>query len=210
MKPHGDGVVLLAAIRDTHQRLRDRQLRIDVPSHGDVAPPAPPRRVGKRVAIFGAKGGVGRTLVAVSVALGLRKLTKQSVVLMDADFLFGDLHFNLTNERNIIDLLPHAKRWIQNWWTRSSASTPAVYLLSRPPRPEQADAIKDGVGSIALLRRPHAGGADMADVYVVVTAPHLGGLRNTRHFLEIAKRLGYSEDGWVSCSIEPTLRPTWP
>ena len=30
--------------------------------------------------------------------------------------------------------------------------------------------------------------------YVVVLAPHLGAMRNTRHFLEVAKTLGYSED----------------
>lgn len=35
---------------------------------------------------------------------------------------------------------------------------------------------------------------DLADVYVVVLAPHLGALRNTRHFLDIAKKLGYAED----------------
>src|ERR1700730_1760039 len=35
---------------------------------------------------------------------------------------------------------------------------------------------------------------DMADVYIVVVAAHVGALRNTRHFLDVAGKLGYSED----------------
>jgi pilus assembly protein CpaE len=214
LKPYGDGAGLLGTIRDTHQRLLDRQLRTDVPANGEVAPAAPPRRVGKRVAVFGAKGGVGRTLVAVSLALAVRQLTQESVVLMDADFLFGDadLHLNLTNDRSILDLLPHIEALdsqLVDQVVGKHAS--GVHLISRPPRPEQADAIKDGhirtlVSSLGMLYdwvvldTPPSyddrmlAVLDMADVYVVVLAPHLGALRNTRHFLEIAKKLGYSED----------------
>jgi pilus assembly protein CpaE len=214
LKPYGDGAGLLATIRDTHQRLLDRQLRIDLPSNGEIAAPVPPRRLGKRVAVFGAKGGVGRTLVAVSLALALRQLTQESVVLMDADFLFGDadLHLNLTNERSILDLLPHIEaldsKLVDQVVGKHSSG---VHLLSRPPRPEQADAIKDGhlrtlVSSLGMLYdwvvldTPPSyddrmlAVLDLADVYLVVLAPHLGALRNTRHFLEIAKKLGYSED----------------
>ncbi|MDQ6674210.1 MAG: response regulator [Chloroflexota bacterium] len=214
LKPYGDGVALLGTIRDTYQRLVDRRLRTDLSSNGATTVAAPPRRVGKRVAVFGAKGGVGRTLVAVSLALAMRQLTKESVVLMDADFLFGDadLHLNLTTERSIIDLLPHIEaldsKLVDQVVGKHSSG---VHLLSRPPRPEQADAIKDGdmrtlVSSLGMLYEwvvldtPPSyddrmlAVLDLADVYVVVLAPHLGALRNTRHFLEIAKQLGYAED----------------
>jgi pilus assembly protein CpaE len=214
LKPYGDGAGLLATIRDTHQRMLAHQLQIEAPVSGPVAPPAAPRRLGKRVAVFGAKGGVGRTLVATSMALALRQLTRESVVLMDADFLFGDadLHLNLTNERSILDLLPHIEsldsKLVDQVVGKHSSG---VHLLSRPPRPEQADAIKDGdvrtlVASLGLLYEwvvldtPPSyddrmlAVLDLADVYVIVLAPHLGALRNTRHFLEVAQKLGYSED----------------
>ena len=214
LKPFGDGAELLETIRDTHERLLDRQLRTDLPGNGEISAPAVPRRLGKRVAVFGAKGGVGRTLVAVSLALAMRQLTQESVVLMDADFLFGDadLHLNLTTERSILDLLPHIEaldsKLVDQVVGKHSSG---VHLLARPPRPEQADAIKDGdvrtlVSSLGMmyewvvLDTPPSyddrmlAVLDLADVYVVVLAPHLGALRNTRHFLEVAKKLGYSED----------------
>src|SRR5579859_7626573 len=89
LKPFGDGAKLLETIRDTHARMVGRQLRTEVPGNGQVVAAGVPRRMGKRVAVFGAKGGLGRTLVAVSLALAMRQLTRESVVLMDADFLFG-------------------------------------------------------------------------------------------------------------------------
>jgi pilus assembly protein CpaE len=214
LKPFGDGAKLLETIRDTYMRVLGRQLQPALPSNGQIAEPGGPRRLGKRVAVFGAKGGVGRTLVAVSLALALRQLTRESVVLMDADFLFGDvdLHLNLTTERSILDLLPHIEaldsKLVDQVVGKHSSG---VHLLARPPRPEQADAIKDGdvrilVSSLSMLYEwvvldtPPSyddrmlAVLDLADVYVVVLAPHLGTLRNTRHFLEVAKKLGYSED----------------
>ena len=214
LKPFGDGVALLQTIRDTHQRLLERQLRLDAPSNGHLAAPAVARRLGKRVAVFGAKGGVGRTLVAVSLALTLRQLTRDSVVLMDADFLFGDadLHLNLTTERSVLDLLPHIEELDSKLVEQVVGKHPSgVHLLARPPRPEQADAIKDVdvrslVSSLSMiyewvvLDTPPSyddrmlAVLDLADVYVVVVAPHLGALRNTRHFLDVARQLGYSAD----------------
>jgi pilus assembly protein CpaE len=215
LKPFGDGAKLLETIRDTHERLLDRQLRTDLPgSNGQLAAPGAPRRLGKRIAVFGAKGGVGRTLVAVSLALAMRQVTQELVVLMDADFLFGDadLHLNLTTERSIIDLLPHIEaldsRLVDQVVGKHSSG---VHLLARPPRPEQADAIKDSdvrtlISSLGLLYEwvvldtPPSyddrmlAVLDLADVYVVVLAAHVGALRNTRHFLEVARKLGYSED----------------
>jgi pilus assembly protein CpaE len=90
---------------------------------------------------------VGRTLVAVSLALTLRQLTGESVVLMDADFLFGDadLHLKLTTERSVLDLLPHIEALDSKMVNQVVGKYPnGVHLLARPPRPEQADAIKDG------------------------------------------------------------------
>jgi pilus assembly protein CpaE len=214
LKPFGDGVKLLETIRETHHRMRDRQLRTDQPTNGHAAPVAAPRRLGKRIAVFGAKGGVGRTLVAVSLALAMRQLTREAVVLMDADFLFGDadLHLNLTTARSILDLLPHIEALDSKLVDQVVGKHPSgVHLLARPPRPEQADAIKDGdvrtlVSSLGMLYdwvvldTPPSyddrmlAVLDLADVYIVVVTAHVGALRNTRHFLEVAKKLGYSED----------------
>jgi pilus assembly protein CpaE len=214
LKPFGDGVQLLQSIRDTHQRMRGRQLRVDRPASGHVVAPAAPARIGRRVAVFGAKGGLGRTLVAVSLAVDLRQHASESVVLMDADFMFGDadLYLGLSNLRSIMDLLPHIEALDSQLVAQVVGKhASGVHLLARPPRPEQADSIKDVhvrtlVSSLAMLYEwvvldtPPSyddrmlAVLDLADVYVVVLAPHLGALRNTRHFLEVARKLGYPED----------------
>src|SRR5262245_8633791 len=46
---------------------------------------------GTVVSVTGAKGGVGKSVVAINLALALRKLTGRSVALMDADTHFGDV-----------------------------------------------------------------------------------------------------------------------
>jgi pilus assembly protein CpaE len=214
LKPFGDGAALLLSIRETHARMHGRQLHLESPDMGPIGAHVAPARLGKRVAVFGAKGGLGRTLVAVSLALDLRQLTKESVVLMDADFMFGDadLHLGLSALRSIMDLLPHIEALDSQLVAQVVGQhSSGVHLLARPPRPEQADAIKDVhvrtlVSSLAMLYQwvvldtPPSyddrmlAVLDLADVYVVVLAPHLGALRNTRHFLDVARKLGYSED----------------
>jgi pilus assembly protein CpaE len=211
LKPFGDGSQLLDTIREVSSRVRARQVIV-----GDGAPVAPlaPLRLGKRIAVLGTKGGVGRTLVATSLALILRRQTSQPVVLVDADFLFGDasIQLGLVPERSVLDLLPHMgaldSGLVDSVVTKHSSG---LHLLARPPRPEQAEAltaehvrsILSAFGQIydwvvldtqlsyddrmlAVL--------DVADVFVLVVVAHLGALRNARHFLDAAKTLGYGQD----------------
>jgi pilus assembly protein CpaE len=62
---------------------------------------------GSVVTVFGAKGGVGKTTVAVNVAVALARETTQSVVLVDGDSGFGDVAsmLDLTPERDLTDLV---------------------------------------------------------------------------------------------------------
>lgn len=61
---------------------------------------------GSVITIFGAKGGVGKTTVAVNLATALVQETAQSVVLIDGDNGFGDVcgMLDLDAERTVVDL----------------------------------------------------------------------------------------------------------
>lgn len=211
LKPFGDGTALLETARDVYQRSSARQIPIGAV---DAVPSVPGPRLGRRIAMFGAKGGVGKTSLAVGLALILRQTAECKTVLFDADLLFGDanIHLDLIPERTIIDLVPHVdaldSRLVQSVIARHPSG---VHLLARPPRPEQADIITaEHIRAILSILATlyeftlvdlHSSydermlaALDLADLYIVMVSPDLGSLLGTRHFLDIAKTLGYSED----------------
>lgn len=49
------------------------------------------RGLGTIVTVAGAKGGIGKSTLAVNLAIALRRLTEQDVALLDADVQFGDV-----------------------------------------------------------------------------------------------------------------------
>ena len=61
---------------------------------------------GSVIAVFGAKGGVGKTTVAVNLAAALVRETGQSIVLVDGDNGFGDVcgMLDMEAERSVVDL----------------------------------------------------------------------------------------------------------
>src|SRR6266550_953960 len=68
LKPFGNGAQLFQTIRDVHGRSAARRLQAvgGVPMDAALRP-----HIGKRIAVLGAKGGVGATTLAVNVALVL-------------------------------------------------------------------------------------------------------------------------------------------
>src|SRR5581483_2433202 len=62
---------------------------------------------GKLWSVFGAKGGVGKTTLAVNLAVTLTRQPNLRVALVDTDLEFGDIgaHLNLAPSRTIMDLV---------------------------------------------------------------------------------------------------------
>jgi pilus assembly protein CpaE len=212
LKPFGDGTELLQTVREAHTRMQARRLQAGVTE--PVAAQGQPPRMGARIVVFGTKGGVGKTTVAVGLALALRQQTQQSVLLSDGDFVFGDanIHLDIASDRSILDLLPHMDALDSRLLDRVTAEhSSGIRLLPAPPRPEQADAItaSDVRTLLSLMSTAYdyvvtdtqpsydermLAVLDLADAYVVVFTPAMGVLRNTRRFLEVAGRLGYPLD----------------
>jgi pilus assembly protein CpaE len=212
LKPFGDGTHLLQTVRDVYSRLQARQLQF-----GDITPmagPASPPKFGERIVVFGTKGGVGKTSIAVELALALRQQTQQTALLFDADFLSGDanIHLDLPSEHSIIDVLPHTDSLDSRLLDLVTiAHSSGIHLLAAPPRPEQADVITAAHVRALLSMMGNAydyvvtdtqawydermlAVLDLADLYVVVLVPDMGALRSTRYFIEVANKLGYPMD----------------
>jgi pilus assembly protein CpaE len=62
---------------------------------------------GTIVTVTGAKGGIGKTVISVNLAVALRKETGRQVVVLDADTQFGDVAtmFDLSPSRTVADVL---------------------------------------------------------------------------------------------------------
>lgn len=210
LKPFGNGKQLFDTIREVHGRSSARRMQvIGGPSDGRFRP-----RIGKRVVVFGSKGGAGGTTVAVNVAVALKEVSRASVALIDADFLSGDaaIHLGLKAERTILDLVPHIDaldaRLVEQVMVVHRGG---LHVLARPTNPEQAEVltaehVRTIFSSLAQMYDEVVidtaltyddrmlGVLDLADLYIVVLTPHMGSLRSAHHFLQVARALGYPED----------------
>jgi pilus assembly protein CpaE len=174
-----------------------------------------PDRDGQIVAIFSPKGGVGRTTIAVNMAIAAATELGQTVVLVDASFQFGDvgvlLNLNPKN-KSIADLVPELEAGepesLDTFVINHSAG---VRVLLAPPSPEMAELITPTVVKRVLeaLRREHdlvivdctswfnettLAILDVADTVLTVLSLEITSIKNMRLFLEVADQLGYEQN----------------
>jgi pilus assembly protein CpaE len=212
LKPIRDPNDLATTIRTVRQRALERRALLTHPGPGVPAPaPVAPGKLGRRVAIFSAKGGQGKTILAVNLALMLRVLTEQRVVLVDADLRFGDANvlLDLPFGRSILDLMPHIDQLDSHLLDQVLAKhASGLELLMRPERPELAETITASHIEQVLTVLPRVfdhvivdcelsydekllAVLDRAEYIFMVLNPDLGVVRNTKHFLQLAQTLGY-------------------
>ncbi len=213
---------LTASIRQVHSREREKQSRMSaLPATAGQANGATPTaddsgsHDGQVIALFSPKGGVGRTTVAVNLAVAAATELGKTVVLMDGSFQFGDvgvlLNLNPKN-KSIADLVPELEAGelesIDTFMINHSAG---IRVLLAPPSPEMAELITPGGVKRVLeaLRRTHdlvsvdctswcnettLAILDAADVVLTMLSLEITSIKNMRLFLEVAEQLGYDSD----------------
>ena len=170
-------------------------------------------RDGQVIAIFSPKGGVGRTTIAVNLAVAAATELGKSVVLVDGSFQFGDvgvlLNLNPKN-KSIADLVPELEAGepesLDTFVINHSAG---VRVLLAPPSPEMAELITP-IGRQARPRgappaRTTSSSStapswfnettlailDAADIILTMLTLEITSIKNMRLFLEVADQLGY-------------------
>jgi pilus assembly protein CpaE len=202
---------LTASIRQVHAREKEKAGRAVITQ---AARTLAPTEDGQVVAVFSPKGGVGRTTIAVNLAVAAASELGKKVTLVDASFQFGDVAVLLNlnpKDKSMAELVPQLEEGRDpdsvDAFTLTHSS--GIHVLLAPPSPEMAELITPaGVKHVLEILRQHSelvvvdcaawfndtilGILDMADVVLTVLTLEITSIKNIRLFLEVAEQLGYS------------------
>ncbi len=131
-------------------------------------PVAQDARVGRVVVFCAPKGGTGRTTLAINTGVSIREVTREPVVIVDADYAAPaiDVALNLRGQRDIRDLLPKLNQLDTDLITSVlAAHTSGVRVLLAPP-PDDA--------GISAHPAPGAAGYGLAEAHVPLGARRPG------------------------------------
>lgn len=203
-----DGDTLIATIRDVVQTEQIRHTKGNVAVlNQQIAQKA------KIISLISAKGGVGKTTIAVNTATALAMQGKR-VALVDFDLQFGDvsLFMNLSPSRTVIELIRESNDIdpdvLDRYLTPHSSG---VQVLAAPKRPEEAEYVLPANIRVILqsLRRkfdyvivdtaPVANDVffailETSDDCFIVNTLNLAVLKNNRMLLELLALLGYDTE----------------
>jgi pilus assembly protein CpaE len=202
---------LTASIRQVYSREKEKAGRAAA-APGPRLPEAPQN--GQVVAVFSPKGGVGRTTIAVNLAVAAATELGKKVVLVDGSFQFGDVAvlLNLSSkDKSMAELVPELEAGrdpdsVDAFMVNHSSG---IRVLLAPPSPEMAELITPaGVKHVLEILRQRSevtvvdcgawfndtmlGILDLADVVLTVLTLEITSIKNIRLFLEVAEQLGYS------------------
>jgi pilus assembly protein CpaE len=167
--------------------------------------------LGKLLAFYGAKGGVGTTTLAINTAIALHQEGARRVALVDGVLQFGDhrVFLDLGNDRKSISDVVAASAidadLLKSIVVRHDSG---IDLLLAPPNPEDGDLVHEAqMGqALAQLRSMYdyvvvdvekrlgdvtLSVLDHADLIFVVMTADLSCLKNVRLVLEALGRVGY-------------------
>jgi pilus assembly protein CpaE len=180
--------------------------RIAGSGHDPTAP------TGSIIAVFGVKGGVGKTTLATNLAVALAQESSASVALVDLDVPFGDvaLMLDMHPEQDILDALADGVVDDLERLQKLLVRTPhGVHVLSSPLAPDDAGALDSRkVGQLlkrlaalhqfVLVDTPvgltelTAAALDVSELALLVTTPEIAALRRTHACLRLLQGLEFS------------------
>jgi pilus assembly protein CpaE len=170
---------------------------------------------GRVISVFAPKGGVGKTTVAVNMAVALREQTRERVHLFDADVGVGNVTAVLDApvRRGLADLADSPpSEWTDLAFEQIVATHPAtgVRILSWGNDPADSERITVDLLLAALrwgkahytfvIVDNHPGYDDRTmamltlatEIFLVVT-PEVGAIRNSSQFLRLAREVGLGD-----------------
>ncbi len=180
----------------------------------DTARPVERTQSGQVFAVWGPKGGVGRTFLAVNLAVAMATSGRKHVLLMDGclGFCTADVALDISGQKTIFDLVVDNDEdldaeLIERVVVHHSSGidvllAPSVenMLFLAPAHIQRMLTVMRRIyDCIVIDTRPILDETtiaflDLSDVIVTVCNPEIASLRNLRIFLDAASRLGYAPE----------------
>ena len=173
------------------------------------------REAGRVITLFSPKGGVGRTTLAVNLAVAMASDMGRSVALMDASFQFGDVGVLLNlnpRTKSIVDILGDAEGGNEVIDNALISHSTGIRVLLAPPSPGDGRAGHDGahpahrrpaprdthdlviIDCWPLFQDSTLALLDMSDLVLGLLTLEITNIKNIRLFLEVADQLGYGSE----------------
>jgi pilus assembly protein CpaE len=169
-----------------------------------------PNTNGKVIVVYSPKGGTGRTMVAVNLAIAL-KTSDNKVALVDGNLQYGDVavFMNEQGKNTVLDLASRADELdpeiVDEVMVTHRASN--VSILASPPKPEMADAVTGDqfskllryirqlynfiiVDTSSHLTEAVQAALDVADMIILITTQDIPAIKNSNLFLQLADASG--------------------
>lgn len=200
----------LAALVDACTRSRALSAQVT----GVPSPRADERRNGQVITVFAAKGGCGKTTLAVNLAASLAAGGERSVCLVDLDLAFGDVGICLRAEP--VRTIVHGLGMVGHVDAAGASSLltacrPGLSALLAPVEPGDAERIPAAlVGELlevlptmfdhVVVDTPSAftehvlAAMDASHHHVLLTTPDVPALKNLRVTLDMLDLLSYAHD----------------
>ncbi len=174
----------------------------------------PDEKTGHVLTVFGAKGGIGKSTIATSIAVTIAQDVDTSVLIIDLDTRFGDIAImmDVDARATISDMARMADKLTPDTFTRAVVTHESgVQILAAPRHPSEWGTIgADQIQTIVdVARRSYdyiildtpgtfndivATAIETADRVLAVSSLELTSIKDTAHLLDLLEAEGYPKE----------------